>query len=75
MGRTKRSARLGSRESRLKLAPIKRHQEPLSDGRYLLYRKPKNGAAGVWMAGRSHLKSKGPKDEGGVVVGHDEAAS
>jgi hypothetical protein len=25
--------------------------------------------------GRSHLKSKGPKDEAGVVVGHDEAAS
>ncbi len=50
MARTKRSARLGSRESRIKLAPEKRHQEPLSDGRYLLYRKPENGAAGSWMA-------------------------
>ncbi len=50
MGRTKRSAKLGSRESRLKLEAEKRHQEPLAEGRYLLYRKPKNGAAGAWMA-------------------------
>lgn len=50
MARTKRSAKLGSRESRLKLEAEKRHQEPLSEGRYLLYRKPKNGAAGSWMA-------------------------
>ncbi len=50
MARTKRSAKLGSRESRLKLEVEKRHQEPLAEGRYLLYRKPKNAAAGSWMA-------------------------
>lgn len=50
MSRTKRSANLGSRESRLKLVPERRHQEPLAEGRYLLYRKPKNGAAGSWIA-------------------------
>ena len=50
MARTKRSAKLGSRESRLKLEAEKRYQEPLAEGRYLLYRRPKNGAAGSWMA-------------------------
>lgn len=50
MGRTKRSANLGSRESRLKLKAERRYQEPLAEGRYLLYRRPKNGAAGAWMA-------------------------
>ena len=50
MARTKRSARLGSREGRSKLDRGKRYQEQLSEGRYLAYRRPMNGAAGSWMA-------------------------
>ena len=50
MARTKRSAKLDTRNARLKLAPEVRHQEPLSPGRYLAYRRPKSGAAGSWLA-------------------------
>ena len=50
MARTKRSAKLDTRSARLKLASEVRHQEPLSPGKYLAYRKPKSGAAGSWLA-------------------------
>lgn len=50
MARTKRSAKLGSRDARSKLERGRRYQEPLSEGRYLAYRRPVNGAAGSWMA-------------------------
>jgi len=50
MARTKRSAKLDSRTSRLKLAAEKRHQEHLAEGCYLAYRRPKSGGAGSWMA-------------------------
>lgn len=71
MARTKRSAKLGTRESRLKLPKGKqRHQEPLAEGRYLAYARPVNGAAGVWMArwidketGRSAQKRIGNADD------------
>lgn len=50
MARTKRSAKLGSREARSKLDRGRRYQEQLSEGRYLAYRRPVNGAAGSWLA-------------------------
>jgi integrase len=50
MARTKRSAKLDTRNARLKLALAERHQEPLSPGRYLVYRRPSSGAAGSWSA-------------------------
>lgn len=50
MARTKRSAKLDTRNARLKLASEQRHQEPLSSGKYLAYRRPKSGAAGSWLA-------------------------
>ena len=50
MARTKRSAKLDTRNARLKLATEARHQEPLSPGKYLAYRRPKSGAAGSWLA-------------------------
>lgn len=50
MARTKRSAKLDTRTARLKLAQEERHQEPLAPGRYLVYRRPKSGAAGSWSA-------------------------
>lgn len=50
MARTKRSAKLDSRKARLKLPAEHRHQEPLSPGRYLVYRRPKKGGDGSWAA-------------------------
>ena len=50
MARTKRSAKLDTRNARLKLPIEERHQEPLSPGRYLVYRRPKSGASGSWSA-------------------------
>ena len=50
MGRTKRSAKLDSREARSKLERGKRYQEPLAMGRYLAYRRPKNNQSGSWLA-------------------------
>lgn len=50
MGRTKRSAKLDSRNARLKLPSEKRHQTMLGPGHYLAYRRPKNGGAGSWSA-------------------------
>lgn len=58
MARTKRSARLGSRESRSKLEKGRRHQEQLAEGRYLAYRRPLNGAAGSWLARWSDLDTR-----------------
>lgn len=50
MVRTKRSASLETRTSRLKLDPGKDHTEPLAAGRYLVYRRPINGGSGTWTA-------------------------
>jgi integrase len=50
MARTKRSAKLDTRNARLRLPTEQRHQEPLSSGKYLAYRRPKSGAAGSWLA-------------------------
>lgn len=50
MARTKRSAKLDTRSARAKLPAEVRHQEPLSPGKYLAYRRPKSGAAGSWLA-------------------------
>lgn len=50
MARTQRSAKLDSRSARLKLRTEQRHQEPLSPGRYLVYRRPKKGGDGSWFA-------------------------
>lgn len=51
MARTKRSAKLDSRTSRLdELAQERMHQEPLGPGKYLCYRRPKSGASGSWFA-------------------------
>lgn len=50
MARTKRSAKLDSRNARLKLPTERRYQEPLSPGRYLVYRRPKKGGDGSWFA-------------------------
>lgn len=50
MGRTKRSAQLDSRNKRLDLPLGERKTETLGEGRYLLYKRPLNGAAGNWLA-------------------------
>ncbi|WP_243317166.1 tyrosine-type recombinase/integrase [Geothrix paludis] len=50
MARTKRSAALGTRNSRLALEMQRDHTETLSAGRYLIYRRPGNGANGSWVA-------------------------
>jgi integrase len=41
---------MDTRNARLKLPSEVRHQEPLSSGKYLAYRRPKSGAAGSWLA-------------------------
>lgn len=50
MARTKRSAKLDTRNARMKLPAGKRFPDPLSIGRYLVYRRPISGAAGTWQA-------------------------
>ncbi len=49
MARSKRSAKLDSRNKRLNLEVGKRHLEPLQGGHYVVYQRPKNGAAGAWL--------------------------
>jgi len=58
MPRAKRSAGLDSNNARRKLAAERYHMEHISPGRYLLYRKPKNGAAGTWTACFQNLETK-----------------
>ena len=50
MARTKRSADLEFWAQRQKLEPGRDHTETLATGRYLLYWRPLNGAAGSWRA-------------------------
>ena len=50
MARSKRSAKLDSRNKRLTLEAGKIHLEPIQAGSYLIYRRPMNGAAGIWKA-------------------------
>lgn len=50
MAKTKRSALLDSANKRLVIPVGKSKMTTLKLGTYLLYRRPKNGAAGVWMA-------------------------
>ena len=49
MARTKRSAKLDSRNKRLGLEVGKRHMEPLQGGHYIVYQRPKSMAAGAWL--------------------------
>ena len=58
MARTKKSAKLDTWNARKKLEAEERHQEPLSPGRYLVYRRPKSGAAGSWAAYWCDLETK-----------------
>jgi integrase len=55
MARTKRSSKLDSKK-RLSLEPGKRHVDPICEGQYLIYQRPKSGAAGSWLA-RSYDKT------------------
>lgn len=59
MARTKRSAKLDTRNARLKANVMagKMHQEPLAPGQYLAYRRPEKGGAGSWFA-RWHREGK-----------------
>jgi integrase len=41
---------MDTRNARRQLKAEKRHMEPISPGRYIVYRKPKSGAAGSWQA-------------------------
>jgi len=50
MARTKRSAKLDTRNARKKLKTGQMHQERLSTGQYIAYRKPTTGGAGTWLA-------------------------
>ncbi len=50
VARTKRSANLEFWSQRQKLELGRDHTETLATGRYLLYRRPVNGAAGSWTA-------------------------
>lgn len=69
MSRTKRSAKLDTRSSRLDLTRGEAHQEPFAKGRYLAYRRPQNGAAGSWIArwkspeGKFHQIQLGAADD------------
>ena len=58
MARTRRSAKLDSRNARLKLPSAQYYMEPLSKGQYIVYRKPKSGAAGSWSACFVNLDTK-----------------
>jgi len=57
MARTKRSSKLDSKK-RLTLEAGIRHLDPISPGQYLIYQRPKSGAAGSWLA-RSYDKTTG----------------
>jgi len=57
MARTKRSSKLDSKK-RLTLEAGARHLDPISPGQYLIYQRPKSGAAGSWLA-RSYDKTSG----------------
>lgn len=50
MARRKASANLGTRETRLQLPAKQKHSEPVGRGRYIIYRRPQNGACGSWSA-------------------------
>lgn len=68
MARTKRSAALGTRTSRLKLLAGKAHQDPMGKGEYLGYRRPRSAAAGSWFArvrveGKIRQKAIGAADD------------
>ncbi len=61
MARSKRSAILDSRNKRLTLEVGKRHLDPIQGGTYLIYQRPKSGAAGAWLARWYDLESKKQK--------------
>lgn len=50
MAKTKRTADLDSWNKRKRLEVGKEHVSTLSEGCYLIYRRPKNGANGTWQA-------------------------
>lgn len=57
MARTKKSG-LNSKESRLSTPPQKKRTETLGEGRYIYYRRPANGASGIWTARWWHKATK-----------------
>jgi len=50
MARTRRSAKLDTHNARRQLEAERRHMMTISVGHHLIYRRPKNGAAGSWQA-------------------------
>ena len=66
MARTKRSQDLDTRTKRLALPLGKRVTDTLSEGCYILYKRPTNGASGKWIARRYDLETKAFRQE---VVG------
>ena len=63
MPRSKRSAKLETRTARLSLPVGKRNSEPIQEGRYIIYQRPKNKAAGSWLARWFDLDTKKQKQE------------
>lgn len=61
MARSRRSANLGTRTSRLELPVGERHVEPISQGCYLIYQRPRSGASGAWLARWFDLETKKQK--------------
>lgn len=61
MARTKRSAKLDSRNKRLLLKVGVRHLEPVQPGRYLIYQRPLDGSGGGWHARWYDSKTRGQK--------------
>jgi integrase len=62
MARTKRSAKLDSKKSRLTLELGKRHVDTINPGEYVIYRRPINGSAGSWSA-RRHEETTGAQPQ------------
>lgn len=88
MGRTDRSNNLSSWTRRKDLDPGRDYMETLAQGKYLSYRRPKNGRAGTWTARGCHPITKkilrtgigtaddlAPMDEGTVPLTHDQAVT
>ncbi|MDR2561788.1 MAG: site-specific integrase [Holophagales bacterium] len=58
MAKTKHGGKLHSRRVRQQLERGKRHMEQISLGCYLVYRRPKSGAAGSWQTCFVHPETK-----------------
>ena len=74
MARTKRSAKLDTRSARMNLAREERHVDTIQPGRYIIYQRPKGGAAGSWLARWLNPQSKKQKQiKLGVADDYSEA--